>query len=224
MPTSHADSSELKGINPADSQQQPTVRGASLPRRTCWRIARALGGRAERWAWDDQYRRGRWDNVLARRDPVTVSMVERLARNGSIVELGCGFGALVAAIQPDTYGSYVGYDISDVAVRRAQQIVNGRGLKSCHFVAGDMASWSGGHDLSLIVIEEALMYLTIQQQRGLLERCLASLRPDGCILVTAHSADKHRATIDVCHDTCSVLEEVKGGRIHLVLGPRRPLA
>jgi SAM-dependent methyltransferase len=185
-----------------------------------WRVARACGGRLGRWAWDDQYRRGRWARIAHDRDPLTVSLVEKYANGGSIVELGCGAGTLAVVVSPAVYTSYLGIDLSEVAVERARgraaELMRGK----CSFMVGDMSTWPGAHGVSLIVVEEALMYLNSQQQDLLLRTCIKSLTPGGHLLVTAHSSDKHHDTLDRCRAKCNVVEEFQQCRAHLVLAPR----
>jgi trans-aconitate methyltransferase len=196
------------------------ARSPSLARRVVWRLARSIGGRFEQWVWNDQYRRGRWNNLDAQRDPVTVAYVERLAKHGAVIELGCGTGTLATTINPQAYSKYIGYDLSEVAIERARAVAAQRCLSKCTFIAGDMATWEGSSDLALIVIEEALMYLPPADQESLLRKCLSSLKPGGYLLVTAHSAEKHRSTLRLCRDICQVVEEVVEGRVHLVLQAR----
>lgn len=184
-----------------------------------WRVARAIGGRAERWAWDDQYRRGRWAGLVNQRDPLTIALVEKYANGGPIVELGCGAGSLALAVEPTVYTSYTGFDLSEVAVEFARRRAAELGRDRCVFDVGDMSIWPGADDLSLIVIEEALMYLNSPQQDVLLNMCMTSLRAGGHLLVTAHASDKHHATLERCRAKCTVVEEVRQGRTHLVLVP-----
>jgi hypothetical protein len=85
-----------------------------------------------------------------------------------------------------------------------------------------MANWSGDEDISLIVIKEALYYLSAKQQRRFLHACCRSLAPDGHVLVIVHSADKHERTLAVCRDVCNVTERrPRSQRMFLLLESRR---
>ena len=55
--------------------------------------------------------------------PATAStrMSRRYASNGSILDLGCGSGSTGNELDPAAYERYVGVDISDVAIAKAQQ-------------------------------------------------------------------------------------------------------
>jgi trans-aconitate methyltransferase len=177
-------------------------------------IARRLGPLGRRWAWNSQFRRGA--PFAVSRSPLTIKLVERLARAGVIVELACGDGILSRSIRSSAYSAYRGYDISDVAIERARQLANSK----CTFAVCDMCDWRGDQEVSLIVIEEALYYIIHAQQRALLRLCKASLNPEGRILVIVHSEKRHAATLKTCRETLTIDEQIRDGeRVHLVLRP-----
>ena len=181
-----------------------------------------LGIRGESWSWNDQYRRGRWNCIATGRRSKIVSLVEENARGGRIVELGCGEGTLICGIDPDKYDSYLGIDLSDVAVERAGRKTRECGLLKCQFEVASMTEWNGGVDISLIIMEESLYYLNSGAQRKLIEVCLNSLRPAGFLLVALHSHRKHQATMDTCKQMCqSAIEIVDGDSVYLLLREKR---
>ena len=59
-----------------------------------------------------------------------------------------------------------------------------------------MTKWREDDKVNLIVIEEALYYLTHAQQRHLLRRRADTLKCDGRILVIVHSEKRHADTIE----------------------------
>jgi hypothetical protein len=82
-----------------------------------------------------------------------------------------------------------------------------------------MTEWRGASDISLIIIEECLYYLSHRQQEALLANCLQSITNDGTILVVIHDRHKHRATLDVCRRKCRIKDEITTGRrVFLLLG------
>lgn len=178
-------------------------------------IARRLGYCGRRWAWNSLFRRGA--SFSLDRSPVTVGLVERLARRGIIVELACGDGMLSRCINSSCYSAYRGYDISDAAIELAKKASN----MKCEFSVCDMIKWREDDKVDLIVIEEALYYLTHTQQRHLLRRCAETLKSDGRILVIVHSEVRHADTIGICSEVLAVDELVKeGDRRHLILRPK----
>ncbi len=197
-------------------------------RQQFWRLSRFLGPRAVRWAWDDQFRTGHWNGLRVDRDQVVTDLVEEFSRGGDILELGCGEGLLIASINPSAYSSYVGWDLSEVAIARARERIAELGLRNCEFSRGEFFDWKGASALSLEVMEECLYYLNPVAQTRLLERCFAALLPTGLVLVTVHSKQRHAATLEVCRRSGTVKRELGDGeRAILMLAPRvaeRPAA
>ena len=134
------------------------------------------------------------------------------------MELGCGEGTLICAIDPEKYDSYLGIDISNVAVERAGRKTRECGLLKCQFEVVSMTEWTGSTDTSLIIMEESLYYLNPGAQRKLIEVCLNSLRPAGFLLVALHSHRKHQTTVDLCKKMCqSSIEIVDGESVYLLI-------
>jgi trans-aconitate methyltransferase len=187
---------------------------ASPARRIAWRLARELGGRAARWAWDDQFRRGRWQFIADERSPRTVELVARYADGGRIVELGCAEGALAQLLPEGSFSSFHGIDISPVAIERARS----RNLERCTFAAMRLEDWSGDRDVACIVAEEVLYYLTPADWRELLPRCLASVAPDGVLLAVVHDAVRYAALMDEVRQ-CGriVLDSTEDGRCYVAV-------
>lgn len=132
-----------------------------------------------------------------------------------IVELGCGSGALIAAIDPASYSHYLGFDLSPIAIERA----SARRLDRCTFQVADLARWGGCEGANLIIIEDCLYYLSQSGRSKLLRESRAGLAQDGVILVVVHSAAKHASTIQTCLRECTLVErsEDAGGRCRVVL-------
>ena len=179
-----------------------------------WRSLRLLGREQE--SWNDQYLKGKWNsdkpslNCLAR--------VIALSKGGRLIEFGCGYGTLPYALPPGTFSSYAGFDISDVAITKANQTATERGLEGCAFFQMDMAAWLGDSNVSLILVQECLYYLKQREQEHFLLTCCRSLAADGRILVVVHDGKKHRRTLDTCRRVCSLVkEELISPRTYLTL-------
>ncbi len=137
-----------------------------------------------------------------------MSLVEQLAGGGDIVELGCGQGILIEAVDPEAYRSYVGVDLSAVAIDAATRRARKAGLEKCRFEVGRFEKWSGGAGASLIIMDESLYYLKPRRQRRLLRRCLDRLGSGGRMVVTVHCATRHRSTLDWCRRAAVVEREI----------------
>jgi len=184
-----------------------------------WSILKFFG--LERLVWNVEWAAGRW-NYLDAINLASVEIVRKYARNGTIIELGCGSGALAASIGHQLYKNYKGIDISDVAIKRARS----RRLDRCEFEVGAMESAHIG-PADLIIIKEALYYLEPDQQITLLRKCLNRVAPDGAVYITVHDAAQFVWLLCRVREAGSVIEErrIQTGineLVHIVIGSGPP--
>ncbi len=184
-----------------------------------WRVANRWGPRRLRaWCQNDQYRTGRWARLAGGRRPAVVALVSELAAGGDVVEFGCGEGHLARAVDPACYSTWVGYDIAALAVEGARQRSES---DRCRFQVLDCTAWPGASGVQLIVAEECLYYLHGSDLHRFLERCRASLAPDGAMLVTFSRAGRHpeaEAACELAFPAVDLVDDPAGGR-YLVLRP-----
>jgi len=188
-------------------------------RRAWWRLLRLIG--MNKLSWDKQFKAGVWWHLPRSAD--MLSLVAGLCRGGRIIEFGCGEGSLPFLLPSGSYASYLGYDISGLAIRRAQRHASAAGAANVRFAQCDMAQWDGNQSAFLVVLEECLYYLSPDDCAAFLARCSRCLEADGSMLVIVHSATKHQKTLSVCRRVCQVRDEIQlGGRTYLTLDPRPP--
>jgi 2-polyprenyl-3-methyl-5-hydroxy-6-metoxy-1,4-benzoquinol methylase len=192
------------------ANQKANLEGVPFFRRGVWRALQALG--FKRYSWDLQFKAGVWSTDHY--SPHLLHQVALLSRGGNILEFGCGEGDLPKLLPPDSYANYLGIDISEVAITRAQA-KNPR----CIFWACDMNRWKGSFPATLILLQECLYYIKHTQAEAFLKRCRTILEPGGSILVVDHDRTKHAKTLDICRRVCRVKSEnVIKGRTFLILG------
>jgi trans-aconitate methyltransferase len=191
----------------------------TLTKKLLWASMDLLGLKQARW--NSQFKAGYWDNE--ERSHKTVMLAQKLCKEGRIVEFGCGTGTLPAAMPSRSFSSYLGLDISNAAIDAARA----RGYSSAFvghrvdFECGTMQDWQPEPSaVSLILAEECLYYLTPDEQRVFLSKCLASLAPGGSIAVMVHSAEKHAGTIAVCRECLPGCEVSPYGHRVLILAQK----
>lgn len=111
-------------------------------------------------------------------DPVYAALVPCLPRAGTLVDVGCGEGyllAVAAAIQPDLDLLGVDHDPRRLAVGR-------RALPGVRFEAIDARTWEAP-EADVFALIDVLHYQPPSQQDALLGRLAARLRPGGLLLV-----------------------------------------
>ena len=142
---------------------------------------------------DDEYRRGRWDYLAGRDEEPRYQALASycLRKGGAVLDLGCGEGLLLGWIRSDTLRSYVGIDLSPVAIERAWQRFpaseeidsdQSSETRAHELEAADIAEYIPRQTFDSIVFNEVLYYFNKPDQ--LLSRYAAYLKPDGLFLIS----------------------------------------
>src|SRR6266478_9458506 len=96
----------------------------------------------KRRLWNQEYGRGRWNCLDTMADDYVYPHVERYAKNGTILDLGCGPGAVGNELNTAAYSSYTGVDISDAAIKKARgRTREHRRTDKNHYFQGDILSY-----------------------------------------------------------------------------------
>lgn len=176
---------------------------------------RRFGPIGRRLAWNIEFRNGA--QFSGARSPVLLELLQTHLRDKRVVELACGDGSLAEAVRDYGWASYLGFDISSVAIATATQ----RQIPGVRFALGDMENWNPSGPFDLLLIEEAIYYLVPEKQIELLERAFAAMGPAGLAIVVLHSARKHGAIIDRLGQRYPVVTDRReGDRCYLILGRR----
>jgi SAM-dependent methyltransferase len=154
------------------------------------------------YAMSQNYVSGRWQFQNGNMVPDMVALVEKHAKQGAILEMGCGTGRLAGALRPDAYTRYVGIDVSEEGLKQARE----RQIPRATFVQGDIEAFSTEETFDLIVFEETLYYVNPLKRRRVLRRYAQMLRPQGVLLITIHDPRRFRGTVKMIEDECDVLE------------------
>jgi SAM-dependent methyltransferase len=143
-------------------------------------LATRFGGAAlRRWGFDEKYRSGAW-NYATEPSAELVQIVERYARGGHVLMLGCGTGSIATALRPDSFTSFLGVDLSPEGVARANRQCSSK----VRFQVSDMLQFQSEQKFDVILFSESLYYLRPGRRRPLLARIARMLAPRGRIIVT----------------------------------------
>jgi len=136
--------------------------------------------------WDAQYRLGVWDRL----DTATVTggefakMIAEHAPLARILDLGCGTSVNLP-LEPGTYRSYHGVDISPKAIKRARRL----NRPDSTYEVADILAYQPARAYDAILLREVIYYLTPQQIHDLLTRLSEHLSQDGVVLIQVWSAE-----------------------------------
>ena len=134
--------------------------------------------------WDDEYASGRWDHCEHSPESRVYSYIQKYSVNGSILDLGCGFGNAGNELPADSYRQYTGVDISDVALARAtaRSQAEGRGEKN-RFFQGDIIAWQPDQKYDVILFRESIYYVPQIRIKATLDHYASHLTPTGVLIV-----------------------------------------
>ena len=169
----------------------------------------------KRRLWDKEFSGTKWDFIDNTVGDCIYTHLEKYARNGSILDLGCGPGNTANELAPTAYQSYVGVDISEAAlakaVKRTQE--TGRADKNS-FARSDFLGYTPAQEFDLILFRESLYHVPHGQVLPILEKYSKYLKSDGVFVVRLYATDmktgdtKNRVTskIDLIKREFDVIE------------------
>ena len=172
------------------------------------RLLRWGGPVVKRFIWNREFGKGRWDCLHNSEGNPVYPFIEKYARRGTILDLGCGTGNTANELNFESYTSYLGVDVSDVAVEKAiaRTDENKRKAKA-RFILADITSYVPDSSFDLIVFRESIYYNPIGKVAGLLRRYAAFLKPDGAILVCISDRIPYRGYLEVIESEFQVIEK-----------------
>lgn len=138
----------------------------------------------KRYLWNREFLVGRWNCLDKTAGDCIYAYIEKYARHGSILDLGCGSGNTAAELASDSYAEYVGVDISDVAVEKAtiRGVETGSHGKTT-YVQADISAYEPSHLFDLILFRDSLYYIPRPRIAPMLQRYAGFLSPGGCFVV-----------------------------------------
>ena len=116
-------------------------------------------------------RRARWDKTMRRFLPQDLA--------AKIVDLGCGYGALVWWLQREGYANASGVDLS------AELVEQGRRLGIANLHQGDLADFlrAQAGECDLLVARDLFEHLPKSELIDVLALCRGSLKPDAALVI-----------------------------------------
>ena len=166
-------------------------------------LLKAYGPRnIKRFFWDKEYSGNKWDFADNTVGDCVYSHLERHARNGSILDIGCGSGNTATEVAATAYRTYVGVDISEAALAKAasRSKESGREDKN-RFECSDFMDYVPTGKFDVILFRESMYHVPLSKVKGTLERYSAYLRDGGVFIVRLFAAsrdaankEKHRPT------------------------------
>jgi 2-polyprenyl-3-methyl-5-hydroxy-6-metoxy-1,4-benzoquinol methylase len=167
-----------------------------------WCKRRILRDQRERW--NHQYASGRWTKLHSEieraRFDACATLLRQHARGGRILELGCGEGILESRLAPGEYTRWLGVDLSEVAIARAQPRAN----EHVRYLAADMCAFTPQETFDAIVFSESIYY--VPQPGNVLRRYACFLNPGGVLIVSIFTTKRSDAVWEQIHAVASPID------------------
>jgi SAM-dependent methyltransferase len=140
--------------------------------------------------WDGEFATGRWDCLETTKDDCVYPRLERWAKGGSILDLGCGSGSTANELNKSAFGGYTGVDISEVAIEKARERTQEK--------------------FEVILFRDSIYYIKRPQIKAVLTRYSRWLTKDGVFIVRIWDGrGKLRAFADVIEKNFDVVDEYR---------------
>src|ERR1019366_1801099 len=163
----------------------------------------------KRSLWNKEFTGGRWISLDNTPGDCVYAYVEKYARNGSILDLGCGSGNTGNELEAKTYRHYTGVEISDVAIEKARRRTeeNRRADKNSYFQS-DILSYAPTQQYDVILLREVIFYVPRAKIRSVLNRYSEYLKEGGVFIVRiCNIAGKYKIFVDTIESNFLVVEK-----------------
>jgi SAM-dependent methyltransferase len=178
----------------------------------------------KRRLWNHEYRLGRWNCLDSMATDCVYAHIEKYAKNGDILDLGCGPGAVGSELNEAAYHSYTGVDICDVAIEKAKSRAeeNHRTDKNAYFQS-DILSYIPNQCYDVIFFGDSIYYFSWQRITEILNRYARDLKQDGVFIVRTWTVkDKHLTIVHNIENAFEVVEKHSYADSQLVVIVFRP--
>lgn len=152
--------------------------------------------------WDAEYASGKWQYQRLGPNNEDIEpiyeFVERYGTHGTILDLGCGSG-MTALEMRNTFDSYLGVDVSDVAVLNARIALakDSSRADKVKFLTADISSFETDGNFSVILFRESIYYVPGHVIKTMLDRYRRNLAPRGVFIVRICDRERFKAIIQL---------------------------
>jgi 2-polyprenyl-3-methyl-5-hydroxy-6-metoxy-1,4-benzoquinol methylase len=153
-------------------------------------LARGGGTPVAKATWEHQYRQGFWDSLFSADELAHYMVIAGFAHHWhaspSILDVGCGHGVLLKPQHALGFSSYLGLDLSTVAIERAR----GLAVRNAQFVSANFEEWTPSGRFDVVVFNESLYYAS--RPLEVLGRYADALAEGGVLIVSMYRQWHHR--------------------------------
>jgi len=140
--------------------------------------------------WDKEFSGIKWDFIDNTAGDCVYPFLEKYAQNGNVLDLGCGPGNTANELAENVYQSYIGVDISEAALAKAEKRTqeNGRSHKN-KFVNSDFLGYRPTQEFNVILFRESMYHVPYGQVISILDKYTKHLEKNGVFIVRLYAGD-----------------------------------
>ena len=165
--------------------------------------------------WDREFSSGKWAFIEHTAGDCIYRSLEKYARHGSILDLGCGPGNTANELAMSAYTSYEGVDVSEIALEKARtrSEQSGRAHKN-RFVRADLLTYTPTGIFDVILLRESLYHVPLRRLKALFDHYSPYLKDSGVFIVRLITNGRHgpKARVRVIETAFNVVEKAQYGR------------
>jgi len=171
--------------------------------------------------WDKEFAGGKWNFIDHTGGDCVYPLLEKYARKGAILDLGCGPGNTANELEETAYHSYLGLDISREALAKATNRTKaaGRSHKN-RFVTGDFLAFEPDQRFDVILFRESMYHVPLGKIKPVLKHYSEYLTDRGvfivrmCLGMNGKSKFRPIKMVDIIENNYDVVEKGEFGGEH----------
>lgn len=154
----------------------------------------------KRLLWNRDFSRGRYgsfDSDVPAQDCMYV-FLKKYANGGSILDCGCGAGNTQNKLDAGAYTNYLGIDVSDFAISKAEMRARANGrLETNSYVRADFFSYVPIQKFDVILFRDSIYYVARARIQGMLNRYANYLTDRGVFITRMYGGtDTYKPILD----------------------------
>ena len=172
----------------------------------------------KKYFWDKEYISEKWHFAYNTQGDCVYAPLEKYARGGSILDLGCGSGNTSTEVANSAYEKYIGVDVSEAALEKARRRSRECGRQDKNsFACSDFFAYQPQGKFDVILFRESMYHVPMSKIKLILDKYALNLKDDGVFIVRLFAAnqetseDKRRPTamLGIMEAEFDVLEKIK---------------
>jgi SAM-dependent methyltransferase len=158
--------------------------------------------------WDKEFAEGRWSCLDHTEGDCVYRFIEKHCNGGDILDLGCGAGNTGVELKSTKYSSYIGVDVSEVALQKARlRCAQSQRSDKNFYVQSAIETYVPSQKFDVILFRECLFYIGRWRIKSVLTRYADYLSSGGVLIVRLYDSKAFRNIVRLIETTYEIVEK-----------------